>query len=417
MGWSQTLAVVCRISITVCLVFVSHFYDVRGDVIAFNAENDTERFNSMPSNFGGRIPPDGLTGLLVNAFPYDGCHKMEPPPKTNKTEAQPIYIALIRRNDCDFDEKVLNAQSAGYLGVIVHNVGSNNILPMSGSQFAGQISIPSVFVGEHDGLKLGLEYNYTTGYSVRITPGFVFPYHIYLIPFAAIVGVCFILMVGFMIAKYVRDRRRMRRARLSKDHLKKLPIKKFKKGDDYDICAICLDEYEDGDKLRILPCNHAFHSKCVDPWLTNNKRTCPVCKRKVVPNGVDDSSDSDSSDDEGGPNENTPLLTAGGSASGSGPDDSQSETTGSPVHVDASTAMTPAEESDEESAVSSSDSYEMAHTHQSGEPGSSRPLQPVTEMQIEHEVLIERPDVMSDESTDEDSDEDITDDTSRLQKV
>ena len=112
------------------------------------------------------------------------------------------------------------------------------------------------------------------------------------------------------------------------------------------------------------------------------------------------------------------MLTAAGSPSVSGPEDNQSDTTGSPVHVDASTTMTPLEESDEESAVSSSDSYEMAHTHQAGEPGCSRPLQPVTEIQIEHEVLIERPDVLTDESTDEDSDDDEDDDDkARLQKV
>ncbi|KAG4138265.1 hypothetical protein ERO13_D07G124401v2 [Gossypium hirsutum] len=32
-------------------------------------------------------------------------------------------------------------------------------------------------------------------------------------------------------------------------------------------CYICLLEYEEGDSMRILPCNHEFHRTCIDNWL------------------------------------------------------------------------------------------------------------------------------------------------------
>eukprot|EP01114_Cavostelium_apophysatum_P017761 TRINITY_DN5351_c0_g1_i1.p1 TRINITY_DN5351_c0_g1~~TRINITY_DN5351_c0_g1_i1.p1 ORF type:complete len:403 (-),score=83.00 TRINITY_DN5351_c0_g1_i1:1373-2581(-) len=45
-------------------------------------------------------------------------------------------------------------------------------------------------------------------------------------------------------------------------------------------CAICLSEYEPGDKLRYLKCEHHFHSDCITTWLKKNK-VCPFCKRPI----------------------------------------------------------------------------------------------------------------------------------------
>ena len=47
-------------------------------------------------------------------------------------------------------------------------------------------------------------------------------------------------------------------------------------------CMVCLCDFEEGDELRLMPvCGHAFHSKCVDPWLQQS-HTCPTCRRDLV---------------------------------------------------------------------------------------------------------------------------------------
>lgn len=64
-------------------------------------------------------------------------------------------------------------------------------------------------------------------------------------------------------------------------------------------------------KFKIL----AYHTKCIDVWLTKNRRVCPVCKRKVYTIGerrrnrrrhsADSTTDSMSSFD---PDDTTPLI-------------------------------------------------------------------------------------------------------------
>ena len=37
-------------------------------------------------------------------------------------------------------------------------------------------------------------------------------------------------------------------------------------------CAICLEEFAIGDKVRVLPCEHVFHMNEIDDWLINRKK-------------------------------------------------------------------------------------------------------------------------------------------------
>lgn len=45
-------------------------------------------------------------------------------------------------------------------------------------------------------------------------------------------------------------------------------------------CPICVCEFEEGEDVRILPCDgrHRFHRDCIDPWLLEVSSLCPLCR-------------------------------------------------------------------------------------------------------------------------------------------
>ncbi|ROT80915.1 putative E3 ubiquitin-protein ligase RNF13-like [Penaeus vannamei] len=225
------------------------------DVVVISTETNktVTAIADLPALFGPPLPLSGFKGYVNYVSPPDACTVVKPPPQ----EYAGLWIALVRRFNCSFVDKVINAQHAGYAAVIVHNVGSNSLQPMSADHRAEEVVVPSVFIGQDDAIMIIENYLYNKG------------------------------------------------------ALKKLPVHKFKKGDPYECCAVCLEDYVDNDKLRILPCSHAYHTKCIDPWLTKNRRVCPVCKRKVF-TGDERPSDLESDSED----ESSPLINSDGGTQG-----------------------------------------------------------------------------------------------------
>ncbi|XP_068639511.1 RING-H2 finger protein ATL16-like [Aristolochia californica] len=74
---------------------------------------------------------------------------------------------------------------------------------------------------------------------------------------------------------------------LDESVIRSIPIFRFKKGEEdgkeknFSECAVCLNEFQEDERLRLLPsCSHAFHIDCIDTWLQNNAN-CPLCRSSI----------------------------------------------------------------------------------------------------------------------------------------
>lgn len=134
--------------------------------------------------------------MLVVAQPAEACDTIPNPP-TNETNRTGKWMVLIARNNCSYELKIRMAQAALFDAAIVHNVGSDDIFPMSANNSTG-IFIPSVFVSENSGLLLRKFYA-NNNYYLIINSEVPFNLPHLLVPFAIVVGICFIVMIIFMV--------------------------------------------------------------------------------------------------------------------------------------------------------------------------------------------------------------------------
>lgn len=138
--------------------------------------------------------------MLVVAQPIDACVSIQKPP-LNETNRTGKWVVVIARNNCSYERKIRMAQAALFDAAIVHNVASEDIFPMSANNSDG-IFIPSVFVSENSGLLLRKFYA-NNNYYLIINSEVPFNLPHLLVPFAIVVGICFIVMIIFMVRYFL----------------------------------------------------------------------------------------------------------------------------------------------------------------------------------------------------------------------
>ena len=73
-----------------------------------------------------------------------------------------------------------------------------------------------------------------------------------------------------------------------------------------DTCVICFCDFEEGESIRRLQCNHSFHKSCIDNFFNrqvssmadrpeeegelHQRTVCPICRQDILKRHVSDAS-------------------------------------------------------------------------------------------------------------------------------
>ncbi|KAI0769029.1 hypothetical protein BD413DRAFT_87084 [Trametes elegans] len=289
------------------------------------------------SSFMAPCPYD--SGNTTHRYPFEADPVLGCPPLCLSGSTQPdpsdTWIALVQRGGCPFVEKARQAQRLGAKAVVVGGDRDNPdaLLNMFSERDASDVTIAATYIKywdyvqlssmiavsntTHSGLKtlsllLNTEYSAWEWYSPIIT-------------FIIILLLPSLLTFITLLIHRIRAARAAQRDRAPESVVHNLPWRVWtgtgwekheppfvpadasaafdhvvEQGPDtpnastsHDVpqpawvesqseCAICLEMFVKGDRVRVLPCFHLFHMDEVDEWLIHKKKLCPICKADVT---------------------------------------------------------------------------------------------------------------------------------------
>ncbi|KAK9542418.1 hypothetical protein VZT92_000283 [Zoarces viviparus] len=217
-------------------------------------------------------------------------------PVYNRNSSSPPWIALVKRGNCTFSEKINGAKRQGAAGVVVYNMdgSGNHTTHMAHSDATG---IVAIMIGNFQGMEIvRLVIN---GTDVRMLIDLGSPHGLWMDTYwLYFLSIAFFIVTAASITYFVfisanrlyslNAHRRTERKLKSEatKAIRRLQVRKLKTGDeettsDSHMCAVCIESYKAGEVVTVLTCDHIFHKACIEPWLLQ-RRTCPMCKCDIL---------------------------------------------------------------------------------------------------------------------------------------
>ncbi|KAM4744492.1 E3 ubiquitin-protein ligase RNF128a isoform 1-T1 [Anableps anableps] len=258
-----------------------------------HSSNDTTPKYCECGVYGRNSPLEKASGFVV-------LPKGDPTGCTSEVfmgwnSSSPSWIALVKRGNCTFSEKINAAKRHGAAGVVVYNVdgSGNSTTHMSHPDADG---IVAIMIGNIQGTEIARSVKNGTLVYMFIDVGtphgpWMDTYWLYFLSIAFfIVTAASIAYFVFISANrlYSLSRHRRTEKRLKSEAKKaigRLEVITLKRGDELTtsdaMCAVCIESYKAGEVVTVLTCDHIFHKACIEPWLLE-RRTCPMCKCDIL---------------------------------------------------------------------------------------------------------------------------------------
>lgn len=316
------LVVVAAVGPSWATITIDLYCDGSKTNCSLNSYDDEDVFTSRYAN----IPGNTISGHVMEPAPNNACLYITPLPGSLKVNDSKWFALVDHYPDCP-EQMIHNVRNAGFDLIIAYRSNYSSIHGLSTS--VENMGFPIVVISEdyaHYLLDNAL-FKPTNPITARIE---VSNLDFVIVIFAFLAGSACLFFPCLSLVAYCVKKSRQRgayavnptrhtipirdhhaQARLARQELiesilrqlqelqgearqhiplgeeetKALPLRPFiemkRESRGKETCAICVDEFQEGDMTRVLPCEHYFHPDCIDPWLSSHSSLCPLCKRSV----------------------------------------------------------------------------------------------------------------------------------------